>query len=163
MCPKGALLRSKGDETATCPGGHTGCIANVNKLESLSEYESRCEIEREHYWCWFYWCILHTRWRLAFVQGCREIHAGSHPIKPNETSGWLVTPLTDKSQTSKEKNFQPRPLSRDDKEERQRGMSVCSGSTSPRAHLHVVGMLRFMSDINQPAYQLFFLFFFFFF
>ena len=37
LCPKGALLRSKGDQTATCPGGHTGCIANVDKLESLSE------------------------------------------------------------------------------------------------------------------------------
>ena len=46
MCPKGALLRSKGDQTATCPGGHTGCIANVDKLESLSEYESGCEIGR---------------------------------------------------------------------------------------------------------------------
>ena len=39
LCPKGALLRSKGDQTATCPGGHTGCIANVNKLESLSMKE----------------------------------------------------------------------------------------------------------------------------
>ena len=46
MCPKGALLRSKGDQTATCPGGHTGCIANVDKLESLSEYESGCKIGR---------------------------------------------------------------------------------------------------------------------
>ena len=29
----------------------------------------------------------------------------------------------------------------------------CSSSydQSPRAHLHVVGMLRFMSDINQPS------------
>ena len=49
------------------------------------------------------------------------------------------------------KNFQPPPLSRCDKEERQRGMSVCSDSRSPRTHLHVVGMLRFMSDINQPS------------
>ncbi|WP_419641817.1 hypothetical protein, partial [Thiolapillus sp.] len=40
LYPKGALLRSKGDQTATCPGGHTGCITNVDKLESLSEYES---------------------------------------------------------------------------------------------------------------------------
>ena len=39
LCTKGALLRSKGDQTATCPGGHTGCIANVNKLESLSMKE----------------------------------------------------------------------------------------------------------------------------
>ena len=46
MCPKGALLRSKGDQTATCPGGHAGCIANVNKLQSLSEYESGCVIGR---------------------------------------------------------------------------------------------------------------------
>ncbi|WP_419633460.1 hypothetical protein, partial [Thiolapillus sp.] len=46
LCPKGALLRSKGDQTATCPGGHTGCIANVDKLESLSEYESGREIGR---------------------------------------------------------------------------------------------------------------------
>ncbi|WP_419629833.1 hypothetical protein, partial [Thiolapillus sp.] len=46
LCPKGALLRSKGDQTATCPGGHTGCIANVHKLEILSEYESGCEIGR---------------------------------------------------------------------------------------------------------------------
>ncbi|WP_419648275.1 hypothetical protein, partial [Thiolapillus sp.] len=46
LCPKGALLRSRGDQTATCPGGHTGCIANVDKLESLSEYESRREIGR---------------------------------------------------------------------------------------------------------------------
>ena len=46
LCPKGALLRSKGDQTATYPGGHTGCIANVDKLESLSEYESRREIGR---------------------------------------------------------------------------------------------------------------------
>ena len=36
LCPKGALLRSKGDQTATCPGGHTGCITNVDKLKSLS-------------------------------------------------------------------------------------------------------------------------------
>ncbi|WP_419623911.1 hypothetical protein, partial [Thiolapillus sp.] len=36
LCPKRALWRSKGDQTATCPGGHTGCIANVDKLESLS-------------------------------------------------------------------------------------------------------------------------------
>ena len=41
---KGTLLRSKGDQTATCPGGHTGCITNVNKLESLSEYKSGREI-----------------------------------------------------------------------------------------------------------------------
>ena len=46
LCPKGALFRSKGDQTATCPGGLTGCIANVDKLESLSEYESRHEIGR---------------------------------------------------------------------------------------------------------------------
>ena len=49
LCPKlakGALLRSKGDQTATCLGGHTGCMANVDKLESLSEYESGCEIGR---------------------------------------------------------------------------------------------------------------------
>ena len=46
MCPKGALLRSKGDKTATCPGGHTGCITNVDKLESLSEYASGCETGR---------------------------------------------------------------------------------------------------------------------
>ena len=46
LCPKGALLRSKGDQTATCPGGHTGCIANVDELESLSEYESGHEIGR---------------------------------------------------------------------------------------------------------------------
>ena len=26
-----------------------------------------------------------------------------------------------------------------------------ANKTSPRAHLHVVGMLRFMSDINQPS------------
>ena len=39
-------MRSKGDQTATCPGGHTGCIANVDKLESLSEYESGHEIGR---------------------------------------------------------------------------------------------------------------------
>ena len=46
LCPKGALLRSKGDQTATCPCGHTGCIANVDILESLSEYESGREIGR---------------------------------------------------------------------------------------------------------------------
>ena len=46
LCPKGALLRSEGDQTATCPGGHTGCIANVDKLESLSEHESGREIGR---------------------------------------------------------------------------------------------------------------------
>ena len=46
MCPKGALLRRKEDQTDTCPGGHTGCIANVDKLESLSEYESGHEIGR---------------------------------------------------------------------------------------------------------------------
>ncbi|WP_419653315.1 hypothetical protein, partial [Thiolapillus sp.] len=46
LCPKGALLRSKGDQTATCPGGHTGCITNVDKLEGLSEYESGREIGR---------------------------------------------------------------------------------------------------------------------
>ena len=46
LSPKGALLRSKGDQTATCPGGHTGCIANVDELESLSEYESGHEIGR---------------------------------------------------------------------------------------------------------------------
>ena len=46
MCPKGACLRSKGDKTATCPGGHAGCIGNVNKLESLSEYESGRELGR---------------------------------------------------------------------------------------------------------------------
>ena len=46
LCPKGALLRSKGNQTATCPGGHAGCIANVNKLQSLSEYESGCVIGR---------------------------------------------------------------------------------------------------------------------
>ena len=39
-------MRSKGDQTATCPGGHTGCITNVDKLESLSEYESGHEIGR---------------------------------------------------------------------------------------------------------------------
>ena len=39
-------MRSKGDQTATCPGGHTGCIVNVDKLESLSEYESRRKIGR---------------------------------------------------------------------------------------------------------------------
>ena len=39
-------MRSKGDQTATCPGGHTGCIANVHKLESLSEYERGREIGR---------------------------------------------------------------------------------------------------------------------
>ena len=39
-------MRCKGDQTATCPGGHTGCIANVDKLESLSEYESGREIGR---------------------------------------------------------------------------------------------------------------------
>ena len=44
MCPKGALLGSRGGQTATCPCGHTGCIANVDKLESLSEYESGREI-----------------------------------------------------------------------------------------------------------------------
>ena len=47
MCPKGALLRSKGDQTATCPGCHVGCITIVDKLESLSEYESGCEIGRD--------------------------------------------------------------------------------------------------------------------
>ena len=31
---------------------------------------------------------------------------------------------------------------------------------SPRAHLHVVGMLRFMSDINQPSVPTPFFFFF---
>ena len=46
MFPKRALLRSKGNQTATCPGGHAGCIANVNKLQSLSEYESGCVIGR---------------------------------------------------------------------------------------------------------------------
>ena len=47
LCPKGALLRSKGDQTATCPGSHTtGCITNVDKVESLSEYESGREIGR---------------------------------------------------------------------------------------------------------------------
>ena len=46
LCPKGVLLRSKGNQTATCPGGHTGRIANVDKLESLSEYESGREIDR---------------------------------------------------------------------------------------------------------------------
>ena len=46
LYPKGALLRSKGDQTATCPGGHTGCITNVDKLESLSEYARGCEIGR---------------------------------------------------------------------------------------------------------------------
>ena len=46
LCPKEALLRSKGDQTATCPGGHKGCITNVDKLESLSEYESGREIGR---------------------------------------------------------------------------------------------------------------------
>ena len=35
MSPKRALFRSKGDQTATCPGGHTGCINNVDKLESV--------------------------------------------------------------------------------------------------------------------------------
>ena len=39
-------MRRKEDQTATCPGGHTGCIANVDKLESLSEYESGHEIGR---------------------------------------------------------------------------------------------------------------------
>ena len=47
MRPKGALLRSKGDQTATYPGCYVGCVANVNKLESLSEYESGCEIGRD--------------------------------------------------------------------------------------------------------------------
>ena len=45
MCPKGVLLRNK-DKTATCPGGHAGCIANVKKLERLSQYESGREIGR---------------------------------------------------------------------------------------------------------------------
>ena len=46
MCPKEALLRSKGGQTATCPCGNTGCIANVDKLESLSEYDSGRDIGR---------------------------------------------------------------------------------------------------------------------
>ena len=46
LYPKGALLRSKGDQTATCPGGHTGCITNVDNLESLIEYDSGREIGR---------------------------------------------------------------------------------------------------------------------
>ena len=46
MCPKGALLRSKGDQTATCPGGHAGCITNVDKLENVSKCESVREIGR---------------------------------------------------------------------------------------------------------------------
>ena len=46
LCPKGVLLRSKGNQTATCPGGHTGCINNVDKLESLSEHKSGHEIGR---------------------------------------------------------------------------------------------------------------------
>ena len=39
-------MGSRGGQTATCPCGHTGCIANVDKLESLSEYESGHEIGR---------------------------------------------------------------------------------------------------------------------
>ncbi|WP_419588906.1 hypothetical protein [Thiolapillus sp.] len=44
MCQKGALLRGKGDKTATCPGGHVGCTANIDRYESLSEYQSGWEI-----------------------------------------------------------------------------------------------------------------------
>ena len=40
MCQKGALLRGKGDKTTTCPGWHVGCSANIDRYESLSEYQS---------------------------------------------------------------------------------------------------------------------------
>ena len=39
-------MRSKGDQTATCPGGHAGCITNVDKLENVSKCESVREIGR---------------------------------------------------------------------------------------------------------------------
>ncbi|WP_419605037.1 hypothetical protein, partial [Thiolapillus sp.] len=81
LCPKGALLRSKGDQTATCPGGHTGCITNVDKLESLSEYESGPEIGRNIAGAGV------TRWRLALAQGCCAIHTGSQFITSSEMPG----------------------------------------------------------------------------
>ncbi|WP_419623786.1 hypothetical protein, partial [Thiolapillus sp.] len=81
LCPKGALLRSKGDQTATCPGGHTGCITNVDKLESLSEYESGRQIGRNIAGAGV------TRWRLALAQGCCAIHTGSQSITSSEMPG----------------------------------------------------------------------------
>ena len=85
MCPKGALLRSKGDEPAACPGGDAGCIANVDKLGSLSEYERGHEIGRNIADAGVVHCScrLHSRWRLALAQGCCAIHAGSQPITPS--------------------------------------------------------------------------------
>ena len=38
LCPKGALLQSRGQENVICPGGHQGCAANVHRLDTMTEY-----------------------------------------------------------------------------------------------------------------------------
>lgn len=44
LCPKGAFLQSQGQQDVTCPGGHPDCIANVNKLDSLTEFTAGQQI-----------------------------------------------------------------------------------------------------------------------
>ena len=144
MSPKRALFRSKGDQTATCPGDHTGCITNVNKLESLSEYESGCEIGRH---------IVDAGVTVAYCtkDGDSRLHKGvAHSIQKANPShqvivSWCFEPsqpqritsglshqlkrlaeLVHLSQTQvkrathkKNKKIQPPPVSRCDNKERQ--------------------------------------------